>query len=47
MNFKKTIEAAAKNKAKPESRKRKFQRNDPCPCGSGRKIKNCHKKLLG
>lgn len=20
---------------------KKFQRNDPCPCGSGKKIKNC------
>ena len=20
-------------------------RNDPCPCGSGRKYKNCHGKL--
>jgi uncharacterized protein YecA (UPF0149 family) len=46
MNFKKTIEAAAKNNAKPEPRKRKFQRNDLCPCMSGKKVKNCHKKLL-
>lgn len=20
----------------------KFKRNDPCPCGSGRKFKKCH-----
>lgn len=23
-----------------------IQRNDPCPCGSGRKYKNCHGRLL-
>ena len=23
----------------------KIGRNDPCPCGSGRKYKNCHGKL--
>ena len=23
----------------------KVGRNDPCPCGSGRKYKNCHGKL--
>lgn len=23
----------------------KVGRNDPCPCGSGKKYKNCHMKL--
>jgi preprotein translocase subunit SecA len=23
----------------------KIGRNDPCPCGSGKKYKNCHGKL--
>jgi preprotein translocase subunit SecA len=23
----------------------KVGRNDPCPCGSGKKYKNCHGKL--
>jgi len=23
----------------------KVGRNEPCPCGSGRKYKNCHGKL--
>jgi preprotein translocase subunit SecA len=25
----------------------KVGRNDPCPCGSGKKYKNCHMKLEG
>ena len=25
----------------------KVGRNDPCPCGSGKKYKNCHGKLEG
>ena len=31
--------------AKPKTIRReepKVQRNDPCPCGSGKKYKNCH-----
>ncbi|MCB1727816.1 MAG: SEC-C domain-containing protein, partial [Gammaproteobacteria bacterium] len=24
---------------------RKVGRNDPCPCGSGKKYKHCHGKL--
>jgi preprotein translocase subunit SecA len=34
--------------AKPETfvrDGRKVGRNDPCPCGSGAKYKNCHGKL--
>ena len=27
------------------SRCRKVGRNDPCPCGSGKKYKHCHGKL--
>jgi uncharacterized protein YecA (UPF0149 family) len=27
--------------ATPESRLKKVGRNDPCPCGSGRKYKHC------
>jgi preprotein translocase subunit SecA len=26
-------------------RDRKVGRNDPCPCGSGKKYKNCHGRL--
>ncbi len=43
-----TAGAAATNGAsdkKPEpirNRKEKVGRNDPCPCGSGKKYKNCH-----
>ena len=30
-------------KAEPiRNRKEKVGRNDPCPCGSGKKYKNCH-----
>jgi preprotein translocase subunit SecA len=25
---------------------KKVGRNDPCPCGSGKKFKNCHGKGL-
>ena len=33
------------NKSLPETHRRegpKIGRNDPCPCGSGKKYKNCH-----
>ncbi len=39
--------AAGGEKAKPETFKRqskKIGRNDPCPCGSGKKYKQCHGK---
>ena len=29
-----------------DSNKKKIGRNDPCPCGSGRKYKHCHGKIL-
>ena len=39
-------EAATKKKAQPLVRHtQKVGRNDPCPCGSGRKYKHCHGKL--
>jgi len=39
-------EAATKKKAQPTVRHvPKVGRNDPCPCGSGKKYKHCHGKL--
>ena len=40
-------ENAAKNKAdnKPKANKKSPSRNDPCPCGSGKKYKHCCGKL--
>jgi preprotein translocase subunit SecA len=39
-------EAATKKKAQPVVRHaQKIGRNDPCPCGSGKKYKHCHGKL--
>ena len=40
-------EGVSKNRAKPTTFKRtekKIGRNDPCPCGSGKKYKQCHGK---
>ncbi len=36
--------AEGKGDALPASAKPKVGRNDPCPCGSGKKYKNCHGK---
>lgn len=33
-------------KVQPVRVERKIGRNDPCPCGSGKKYKNCHGKNL-
>lgn len=33
-----------KKKRKPYVKKIDIGRNDPCPCGSGKKYKNCHGK---
>ena len=33
------------NKNKPVIKEKKVGRNDPCPCGSGKKYKNCHGRL--
>lgn len=38
---------APKDKAKNDTLMVKtIQRNDPCPCGSGKKVKNCHPKMM-
>ncbi|MFO7938699.1 MAG: preprotein translocase subunit SecA [Bacteroidales bacterium] len=34
-----------KPKASPVRKEKKVGRNDPCPCGSGKKYKNCHGKV--
>jgi preprotein translocase subunit SecA len=40
------VAAAGEEPAQPFVRPgQKIGRNDPCPCGSGRKYKNCHGKL--
>ena len=41
---------AAGSERKPEPIRNmgdKVGRNDPCPCGSGKKYKNCHMKMAG
>jgi preprotein translocase subunit SecA len=39
--------AEAATKKKPVTRPgQKVGRNDPCPCGSGKKYKHCHGKLI-
>jgi len=38
-------EANADQKTQPVRAARKVGRNDPCPCGSGKKYKQCHGKL--
>ena len=42
-------EASAEEKSNTSAKKQPVQvnkvgRNDPCPCGSGKKYKNCHGK---
>ena len=42
------IAGSQKSEKKPEpirNRGDRVGRNDPCPCGSGKKYKNCHMKL--
>ncbi|MCF8368234.1 MAG: preprotein translocase subunit SecA [Bacteroidales bacterium] len=34
----------AEQKSQPVTREKKVGRNDPCPCGSGKKFKQCHGK---
>ena len=29
------------------NRAQRVGRNDPCPCGSGKKYKNCHMRQVG
>tara|TARA_Y100001954_G_scaffold239480_1_gene314497 strand:- start:4210 stop:6759 length:2550 start_codon:yes stop_codon:yes gene_type:complete len=38
----KAQEEMAEGKRQPVRRKNKVGRNDPCPCGSGKKFKQCH-----
>uniref|UniRef100_UPI0017D70564 preprotein translocase subunit SecA n=1 Tax=Methylibium sp. TaxID=2067992 RepID=UPI0017D70564 len=38
-------EVATRMAAAPQTRVPKAGRNDPCPCGSGKKFKQCHGKL--
>jgi preprotein translocase subunit SecA len=37
-------EAAKRGKQQPIRVEEKIGRNDPCPCGSGKKYKHCHGK---
>ncbi len=37
-------EAAKRGKQKPVTVEKKVGRNEPCPCGSGKKFKHCHGK---
>jgi len=39
-------EGAQRGKQQPVRVEKKVGRNDPCPCGSGKKYKNCHGKNL-
>jgi preprotein translocase subunit SecA len=43
--FDKEQEQRKQQKAQPVRVGKKVGRNDPCPCGSGKKYKNCHLKL--
>ncbi len=43
--FDKEQEERRQQKAQPVRVGKKVGRNDPCPCGSGKKYKNCHLKL--
>jgi len=37
-----TGDTREKQRAQPVRVEKKVGRNDPCPCGSGKKYKNCH-----
>ena len=37
--------AGEPKKPQPVRAAQKIGRNDPCPCGSGKKYKHCHGKL--
>ena len=39
-------EQAPQAQAAPVKANKQVGRNDPCPCGSGKKYKNCHGKGL-
>jgi preprotein translocase subunit SecA len=38
--------AGDRGKPSPVHVEKKVGRNDPCPCGSGKKYKQCHGRLL-
>jgi preprotein translocase subunit SecA len=38
-------QTSAEGKVQTVRVEHKVGRNDPCPCGSGKKYKNCHGKL--
>ena len=42
MKEKRSLEKEAKQKTPVKRNAPKISRNDPCPCGSGKKYKNCH-----
>jgi preprotein translocase subunit SecA len=44
-NFEEAVADAATRSPNPVSGGIKVGRNDPCPCGSGKKFKHCHGKL--
>ena len=39
--------SAGRPKNEPVRVEKKVGRNDPCPCGSGKKFKNCHGAMMG
>jgi len=41
----KPMDTREKQKPQPMKAEEKVGRNDPCPCGSGKKYKNCHGKV--
>lgn len=41
VDYKKLAKELSKNTVPKPQKKRKIGRNDPCPCGSGKKYKNC------
>jgi preprotein translocase subunit SecA len=47
-DYDEALAAGAEDEKKPQPAVRATQkvgRNDPCPCGSGKKYKQCHGKL--
>ncbi len=46
-NVMKWVRDMDNRKQKKEQPKKQIGRNDPCPCGSGKKYKNCHYPLFG
>ena len=44
LNHQKVLRIAMKGKVQTVRVENKIGRNDPCPCGSGKKYKQCHGK---